>query len=184
MKPTLNLASRTYLNRQLLYATYGLVALVLAVSLAGSGYYMWTCRQEAAGIRAESTQIKRQLAELGPDSSEKVSPEALQKQQKSIAFANTILRKDAFRWTDLLDKLEGVLPEGVALRSIQPEYRDGSLRINGLARNLDKLQVFLDNLLVSPAFGSAFLLHQERLDPQERLGRDALNFSILLKGAF
>jgi type IV pilus assembly protein PilN len=184
MKPTLNLASRTYLNRQLLYATYGLIALVLTISLAGSGYYMWTCRQDAAEIGIESTQIKRQLAELDSGSSEEIPPAALQKQQKRIAFANMILRKDAFRWTDLLDKLEDVLPEGVALRSIQPEYRDGSLRINGLARNLDKLQAFLDNLLVSPAFGSAFLLHQERLDPKEGLGRDALSFSIHLKGAF
>lgn len=184
MKPNLNLASRTYLNRRLLYASYGLAILVLALLLTGWGVVLWQKQQAVTALKQEITGFKREMGLAESDAEDGVPAEKLQALKTRVAFANSVLRKDTFRWTELLDRLETVVPDGVGLRDIQPDYRDGSLRIGGLARNLVKLQLFLDNLLASPDFSSVYLMNQTRLDPRAGQGSQALSFSLVLKGAF
>ena len=38
-----------------------------------------------------------------------------------IAFANNIIDKKRYNWLALLDKLEQVVPEGVAISSVEPD---------------------------------------------------------------
>ena len=186
MNPSLNLATRTYLNRRLLYAAYVLAALLLILSLAGLGTYLWNCRQESQNLRAAIDQMQRDSQPAGGTAEVRFSAEEYQRLRGRIAFFNGVLARDTFRWTDLLDRMEQLVPAGIGLRSIQPEFRGGSLKISGQARNLDKLQDFLDQLLASSDFSAVYLLNQARIEA----GRGAtgsgneLSFSLVLEGAF
>ncbi len=186
MNPSLNLATKTYLNRRLLYAAYGLTMLLLLLFLAGLGAYFWNCRQEGQKLRAAIEQMEQDSQPSAGAAEARFSPEEYKRLRERIAFFNSVLAKDTFRWTDLLGRLENLVPEGIGLRSIQPDFRGRSIRISGLARNLDKLQDFLDRLLVSDDFAAVYLLNQARIDQgrDQQGGGNELSFSLVLEGAF
>jgi type IV pilus assembly protein PilN len=186
MKLTLNLASRSSINRRALYAFYtaviGILVLMLALNL---GYYT-RLQTHNRQIKVHLTKLERDFGQMQEAARGKISPGELELLQGKIAFANKILIKDSFRWTALLDHLEEVVTEDITIRAIQPDYKDGSLKLTGLARGVSELRVFLDALFSSPHFSDVFLLSQSRSEIKDNLGRDreALSFSILLKGAF
>lgn len=189
MKLTLNLSSRPYVNRRMLYLVYALLGGALVLLLALNAAY-------AHRLRAEAEQIRSHLAELkggtgGSPAVAEITPEALRRQQESIAFANDILRRDSFRWTRLLDHLEEAAVEGVAIRGLQPDYKERSLRVRGAARGVDEMRRYLDQLIASRHFSEVYLLEQSREEAPDAKGgapgggkSRGISFSILLKGAF
>jgi len=185
MKLTLNLASRTYLNRRALYGFYavlsGLLVLVLAI---GVGLII--------SSQAQVRQIREHLAELGREaaSAEKTegstfTPAAYEKVLDDIRFANEILAQDSFRWTALLNRLEEVVPETVAISGIVPDYKEKSLKLTGRSRGVGDLQQLLDNLIASTYFSDVYLLQQSSLkEAGQSDAAGAISFSIVVRGAF
>ena len=115
-----------------------------------------------------------------------LNPEEVRRQQEKIAFVNDILHRDSFRWTQMFDRLEESAVEGVSVRSLQPDYKDRSLQLRGVAAGVDELRSYLDSLIASPHFSEVLLLEQSRTEVGEATGvkRTALAFSIVLRGAF
>jgi type IV pilus assembly protein PilN len=185
MKPSLNLASRTYLNRRLLYVGYTVAIFLLLSGLAGFGYYFWNSYQTSRSIHSTIDQMQQQSLAAKGGAAVPFSTEEYQRVLKRISFFNAALEKNSFSWTHLLGRLEVLVPNGVGLSSIQPDFHGRSLKITGLARNLDKLQGFLDNLLAAKDFSAVYLLNQARQSPAKgRTGGEELSFSIVLEGAF
>jgi type IV pilus assembly protein PilN len=185
MKLMLNLASRTYLNRRALYGFYAVVGGLLVLLLAiGVGLLI--------SSQSQVRQIREHLAELGREAAGKenaegktFTPAAYEKLLADIRFANEILAQDSFRWTALLNRLEEVVPERVAVSGIVPDYKEKSLKLTGLARGVEDLQQFLDSLIASAYFSDVYLLQQSRLKdsgPIEAAG--VISFSIVVRGAF
>ncbi len=184
MKLHLNLASRCHLNRRGLYAIYAGLGLLLSLILLFNVAHYLRLQQHGRQVRAHLAELEQNAPrQSGP---EEISPARLAQLRAEVAFANEVLAKDAFRWTELLDRLEEVLTEGITIRAIQPEYKSGSLKLAGTARGVPGLRTFLDRLLGSPHFTEVLLLDQavaKVKDSQER-EREALEFSLVLKGAF
>lgn len=182
MKLTLNLAGRTYLNRRALRFVYGVVALLLLLVLGVLTYgYLRDYRH--------FTQVEQWLVELETRGRVESAPTrpALSGTERErllsdVDFANGILRMDGFRWTRLLDRLEGVLPETVGIQAIRPDYAKGSFSLTGQARDLDALRRLLDNLSASPEFSDVYLRQQARRETPD--GEGLLGFSLEVKGAF
>lgn len=182
MKLTLNLAGRTYLNRRALRFAYGVVAVFLLLLLGAQGYgYLRDYRQLG--------QVERWLAELearggieGEPTRPPLSTAERERLLSDVDFANGILRMDGFRWTRLLDRLEGVLPETVGIQAIRPDYAKGSFSLTGQARDLEALRQFLDNLSASPDFSDVYLRQQARRETPA--GGSLIGFSLEVKGAF
>ncbi len=82
------------------------------------------------------------ISRKGPEQ----TAEELGKQRQTYHQAEASLQRDAFRWTGLFDRMEKLLPDGVSLRSFNPDYAKNSLSILGVARTLTQLQTLLDNL--------------------------------------
>jgi type IV pilus assembly protein PilN len=181
----LNLASRAYVNRQGLYLSYTLLIALLTVFLLLLGNSYYRLHADNGRIAAQLEEINRDLGFQGSASQEISSP-AYQQLQGRIALANQLLVKDSFRWTELLDHLEEVVTDGVRIRSIQPDYRQGGLKLTGVARGLGDLRSFLDRLIASPHFSEVFLLDQANVTVKDNLGQDhlSLTFTVDLKGAF
>ncbi|ALC17171.1 type II secretion system assembly protein PulN [Desulfuromonas soudanensis] len=185
MNLNLNLASRAYVNRQALFLCYTLLIALLTVFLLLLGNSYYRLHADNGRIAAQLEEINRDLGFQGSASQEITSP-AYQKLQERVALANQLLVKDSFRWTALLDHLEEVVTDGVRIRSIQPDYRQGGLKLIGVARGLGDLRSFLDRLIASPHFSEVFLLDQASVAIKDNLGQDhsSLTFTIDLKGAF
>jgi type IV pilus assembly protein PilN len=137
-------------------------------------------------------QIREHLAELGREATSAkqaegstFTPAAYEKLLDDIRFANEILAQDSFRWTALLNRLEEEVPARVAISSIAPDYKGKSLRLTGLAREVEDLQRLLDSLLASTYFSDVYLLQQSRLkEAGQGDTAGAISFSIVVRGAF
>jgi len=182
MKLTLNLASRRYINERAL--TWGcLVLTLLLVLLLFFQLRGWMQSRELnLAHQAEINKLEEQLQGKIP---KRLTSEEISLQKQEFNVAQQLLQQDAFRWTELFDRMEKLLPENVSIRSFSPDYNKGSLTITGVAKNLIDLQDLLDNLH-NDSFKFVYLRNQrqvEVLDYQEQK-RPALGFSILLEGVF
>lgn len=182
MKLSINLASRRYLNQQALKLTLSCIIVLLLLILTIQGNTYLQNRQQALQYQTHLDSLQEQLRGKLP---ERLTPEELADQQQAYEQAETLLQRDAFRWTALFDRMEGLLPAGMSLRSFNPDYGKNSLLINGVAKNLKSLQTLLDNLQ-STQFNRIYLENQGEVEVDDGRGgkRKALSFSISLKGVF
>jgi type IV pilus assembly protein PilN len=182
MKFELNLATRTYLNRRVLYLVYsgviGLLLVLLALNLVNAVFLQGHIRQLQTYLKAfpdPAMLVKGTTENLGP---------SLEQVVEDIRFANSILEKKHFYWTGFLDRLEILAADEIKIRAIQPNFSDHTLRLNGLAANLGALQKFLERLSGDDKFSDYFLLKQGRTSLQKEgsTGREAVSFAVLIKG--
>jgi Tfp pilus assembly protein PilN len=186
MKLSLNLASRSYINRRPLYAFYAVLLAALIVMLGLNVSYYFRTQAQAGQLRVRMDQLNQTLAKEHSGRTVKFTQAEYDSLLKEIAFANGILKKDSFRWTELLNHLEKVVPDGVRIRGIEPNFKENVLNLTGVARKVEDLQVFLDHLIQSPNFREAYLMQQSRTTFKDKSGREreAVNFTIVLKGVF
>jgi len=154
MKLTINLATRRYVNYRLLNGW-----LIVGFLLFGALFLYQL--QEVAYQHGELTRVRGLIAAeerggMGPT----VSPAQLKKLEEGIRFANGIIERKAVNWLGLLDALEGVVPNGVALSQIEPPRGNEGVRISGVARSFPDLRALLENMQRAPSFTDAFLLNQ------------------------
>jgi Tfp pilus assembly protein PilN len=127
-------------------------------------------------------ELERQLHVEKAPVPRKMTPLEQEQLVADVEFANDVLKKDGFRWTFLLDRLEDVVPEQVYIRGIRPNYREGSFSLTGNARSVNDLRTFLDNLSGSADFNDVYLLQQAR--QENKAGGGLIAFSLVVKGAF
>ena len=63
----------------------------------------------------------------------------------------------------LLDNLEAVVPEGVAISVIEPDLKKQMLKLSGAATNFNNVRQFVENLESSNFFTSVFLENQAEI---------------------
>ena len=186
MKLTLNLASRTYVNRRALYLIYALVLGALVLLLAFSTSRLWQLQYHSRAMEERLADLEKRLGEVEEPADPAVTPAALERQAPRGAIAHPLHDQDGFCWTALLDRLEGVALEGVSVSSLQPDYKERNLRLTGQARSVRELRSFLDRMIASPDFSEVYLLQQSNIKVKTPTGseRHAVGFSLVLKGVF
>jgi type IV pilus assembly protein PilN len=98
-----------------------------------------------------------------------------------IRFANAVIAQKSFNWLQLLDRLESVVPDGVAMTSIEPDLKGGGVKLAGVARSFAELRRFAENLEGSKFFTEVYLLgNAERKISESQKG---MNFTITCKVA-
>ena len=182
MKLSINLASQRYLNQPVLKLIFSCAIFFLLVILALQGNAYLQNRQLSLQHQAHLETLREQLRGKLP---ERLTAKDLAAQRQKYHQAEALLQRDAFRWTGLFDRMENLLPDGVSLRSFNPDYVKNSLSILGVARTLPQLQALLDNLQAAQ-FQQVYLENQGEVEVDN--GRDGkrmvLSFSIRLEGVF
>lgn len=182
MKLSINLATRTYINRHALRTAIltAISALVVWLVVGGSllareASYLSDLQDKIASLESQRTELR---AQDGVD----VSPVALERRWKEVEFINHLLERDSYRWTELLDNLETQAFSGVVIKSVSPNFKKGSLELNGYARELRHLRRFIDNLIEADEFKEVYLLSQSQEIIKDRDGRDkqAIAFQLTL----
>jgi len=181
-KLSINLASRRHIDQRFL-KLFLVSAVILFVLLLGlqAKQYLYD-RQLGFKYQSHLDLLQKQLQVKLP---QRLSPTALAQQRRNGEQIKTLLQRDTFRWTALLDKMERLLPTGISLRNFKPEYGNNSLTLTGVARDLKDLRMFLDNL-ESEQFNHVFLKSQSETKITDSGGNEriALSFSISLNGVF
>ena len=109
-----------------------------------------------------------------------ISDKQLKAQESRIRFANAAIERKSVNWLSLLDRLEEVVPTGVALTQIEPDRLQG-LKISGAAHSFANLRALLENMERSKNFSEVYLLSQS--DAKVGLTQVGIQFSISCKVA-
>ena len=78
-----------------------------------------------------------------------------------VKVANQMIQQRLFSWSRLLLTLEGAVPAGVSLVSVQPQMSAGSLALKGEALTLERLTSFVSKLQETAPFHDVFLADQK-----------------------
>lgn len=177
MKYTLNLSRSAYVDRRILYAFYAFMAVALLLLLVLNLINLGTSATHFAEIRQRVVQLREQT---GGDGGGSASATEIQRMARQITSANELLERDAYRWTALLDQLELHLVEQVGIRSLEPDYKTGILKVSGVAGSVADLRRFLDRLTASEVFENVYLLQQAQTQTDGE-SDGSIDFSIELK---
>jgi len=183
LKLETNLSTRTYVNRRSLYALYSAILAVLLLILGSNVFSSFSGRSQIRMLGERLAEIERAFSESkGGDG---YTPQTYKALVDDVSFANAVLKKDAFRWTALLDRLEQLVPKGMIVQGIQPDYKTGGLSLSGMVKTVPDLQQFLDNLAASEDFRDVYLLRQSRAEVDMGGKKMSLiSFSVDVKGVF
>ena len=94
-----------------------------------------------------------------------------------IAFANLLSDKRAFSWTRLLSELEETVPANVSIGSVRLDFSQSNIAVNGVAKSLQDVNVFIQTLQTHRAFQKAVLANHA-----VRKGRDGGAITTLSEG--
>ncbi|MSM38074.1 MAG: fimbrial protein [Geobacter sp.] len=157
MRLTINLSTRTYINHGQLNLALSLVFLVLFGILTLNILGISSRAGEASRISGELTAMQKKTAvSSGPAFTE---PD-YQRLMSHIHFANSVISRKTFNWVTLLDYLESVVPDGVAVTKIEPDPKTKVLKLSGATLSFMRLRQLLENMEQSQHFSEIFLLSQ------------------------
>ena len=157
-----NLASRPFRDYKPVYAVVVAVSIVVAVLMFYNfdTFYRYqrdtkNTRNEIAlietQIRTENTRAENAKGQIGA-----IDLVTLSKQSK---FVNTELAQRAFSWSELLDRLEVVLPANVRVVSVSPGFESSGLvhlNINCEGKNADSMLATITRFQHDPHFSNPF----------------------------
>lgn len=172
MRLNINLATRTYVNGRRLNAVLAVLFAVMLVVLLLEIRSIASTAGEIGRINGEIEEMERKSA----GGVRKVSEQEYQKLLVQVRHANAIISRKSFSWITLLDNLESVVPEGVAITQIEPDPKTKGLKIAGATQSFSRLRTLLENMEISSAFSDIYLLTQT----QARVGESqkGLTFSV------
>ena len=164
----LNLASRPYRDYRPLYAVVVVTSLLIAFMLLNNIETGYRYVHETRATRDKINQIDRQI-----DVENRRTEEANQRLRavnvkllaEQAQFVNARLAERAFSWSELLDRLEHVLPDDVRIESVSPSFaKDGTVHLTllGVAKGGFGMTNTLDRLNRDSRFAGAFPTSEER----------------------
>lgn len=167
-----NLATRTYIDTGLLNVAVG-----AAIIIFGAALFFQV--KKTASNTGEIKRLSRDMAVLTGTEKGDVPAKEYQALLARIHFANDVIARKTFNWLALFDRLEGVVPDGVALTAIAPDLKEKSLKLAGVARNFKNLRQLMENLEESNYFTDVYL--QSQTESQIGTNQKATGFAISCK---
>jgi type IV pilus assembly protein PilN len=156
MRFNANLATKIYLNTRLL-KFYVIASVMLLVVI------LFFNVSNVASRAGEMKRLTNDIASLEGKhtaSHQGVTEKEYRDLFEQIRFANGIIDRKTYNWLSLLDKIEMVVPVGVAITSIVPDTTTKILKLPGTARSFNHLRVFIERLEDSKFFADVYLTSQ------------------------
>jgi Tfp pilus assembly protein PilN len=155
MRITINFSSREHLLVRTVYLVLvlgiALGAAVFVFNYASYGSSLKRSGQLAANLELQQKRladVDAKLAELKKN----VNAAEVTDAARQADFANTAIRRRSFSWTAFLNRLEEVVPPGVGLISISPNFQTLDVDISGEAKNVANVTEFIQKLSGSGYF--------------------------------
>jgi Tfp pilus assembly protein PilN len=130
----LNLASRPFRDYRPVYAAVVVMALLTAFLALNNVDTFLRYRTETKTTRANSAKLEQQIADEQRSTAtlaQRLRGVDLKVLASQTEFANAQLAERAFSWSELLDRLEKVLPNDVRIQSVTPTFeKDGLVHLS------------------------------------------------------
>jgi len=166
----LNLASRPYRDYRPLYAVVVVSSILIAFMMLNNVDTYYRYIRETKATRSKIADLDRQ-AQTEQRQTQQVTERLRSFNVKVLSeqtqFVNARLAERAFSWSELLDRLEHVVPNDVRLESIQPTFgKDGfvHLTVIALGKNSESMVHTLDRFNHDAHFANAFPSSEDRTD--------------------
>jgi len=173
MNFNINLATRVYVDFRKLNICFVLSGLVLSFWLFFSIY---TAVNNAANIK----KLADYKAKLSHGAGTKVPEKDYANFLANVKNVNSILYRRSYDWLSLLANLERLVPEGIALKGVEPSDRGAILKLSGSARNFSAVRRFIENLENSTTFHEIYLTDHAALKEGSQKG---INFTVTCKAS-
>jgi len=184
MRINLNFASREYVVVMRLYA--GLLLGILALVAVFAGLYL-SHRSDVKSLVRLKEQIKeREAAIAGSDEilrgyEKTITGKVISSTYTEADFANSAIRRRVFSWTLFLNRIEGLVPGGVGITGITPNFKTLDVDISGTAKTIDAVTEFIDRLTHSEYFEDlppVFSTSEEPVKGEKGLSMQRFNIKI------
>lgn len=179
MRLTINLATRIYINMKRLNFFIAGALVLLTILLLFNAMKITAGFKEKGRLSHGITVLEGKSREI---KSSAVPEKEYQALLSSIGFANGIIERKTFDWLMLFDRLESVVPDGIAISSIDPSPKDNGLKLAGMAKSFGNLRKLVENLEESKLFSEVYLVSQSNVQGPE--GRSAIGFNITCKAMY
>ncbi len=172
----LNLASRPYRDYRQLYAVVVVASLIIFFLMLNNVETGFRYLRDTKSTRMRINNIERQAAQeerRARDLDQQLRAVNVKLLASETRFANARLAERAFSWSELLDRLERVLPDDVRVRSIAPSFSKGGLVHLTLAANGkagDSMVRTIDRFNHDPHFANPFPSSEEHTETDYRFG--------------
>jgi Tfp pilus assembly protein PilN len=157
-----------------------IAVLVLIAALAWGAavtWQAWNADAELAQARVSLAIWQRHKGQRADRAAESSKPQITAQQRQAWSH---VARQLNTPWASLLDTLEAGTPDNVALVSIEPDARVGSVRLQVEAKTLDTLLAYAMALGALPLFESVSLIKHET-NEQDSNRPVRLNLDLRLK---
>ncbi len=185
MRIEINFASREYLLARKVYLA--LAAAIVASALVFA-YILGTYSNSAqkAGVFSKQLSVQKKIASE-MDSKLAVIEKGVNAADVRAAlgeadFANGVIAIRVFSWTAFLNRLEEVVPEGVGIDNITPDFQSLNIDISGNAVSSDRLMEFIDRLTKSKYFEEIPpTFHSNRVMVDKDTGKTLQTFGLVIR---
>lgn len=153
-----NLSTRPFYNERLVHMwLIGVAVAVLAATAFNASRVLRYSRSDtrlqtqASGDESRAADLRRQAARLRAS----VDPKQVDFAAADARQANDLIDRRTFSWTELFNRFETTLPDDVRIAAVKPRVdRDRGilLTINVLAKTVDDVSTFIENLEKTGAF--------------------------------
>ena len=154
-----NLSTRPFYNERAVH----IVLLALAIVVAGATIFnvsrVIRYSRSDTELATQATRDEGRAADLRQQASRlraSVDSRQIEFASSDAREANDLIDRRTFSWTELFNRLETTLPDEVHITAVKPHIdRDRGiiLTINVLARSVDDMNAFIENLESTGAFG-------------------------------
>jgi Tfp pilus assembly protein PilN len=158
----INLASRPFRDYRPVYAVVVIMALLTAFLALNNVDTFLRYRTETKTTRGDIAKLEQQIADEKQKAqtvTQRLHGFDLKLLASQTEFANSQLAERAFSWSELLDRLEHVLPSDVRLQSVTPTFaKDGlvHLSMTCIAKTGEGLSATINRFNGDPHFANAF----------------------------
>jgi Tfp pilus assembly protein PilN len=172
MSFSINLATRVYVDFKKVSLSFIIAGVIILFWLSFSIY---TCVDNAGKMKKF---VDYQVRLNQGAATKKVSDSDYTAFLANVKNVNSILYKRSYDWLSLLANLERLVPDGVALKGLEPSDKGSALRLSASARNFSGIRRFIENLESSKVFSEIYLTDQT---PTKEGGQNGLNFTVTCK---
>jgi Tfp pilus assembly protein PilN len=166
-----NLSTRPFYNERAVHIWLAIIALAVVAATAFNVSRVIRYSQsdtrlatQADRDEASATDLRKEAAQLRAS----VDPRQVDLASAEARQANELIDRRTFSWTELFNRFETTLPDDVRITSVRPKIDAAKgfvVVISVVARNVDDVNLFMENLEKTGAF-SSLISREEHFNEQ------------------
>ena len=155
-----NLSTRPFYNERVVHIWLAVVAVAVLGATTFNAARVLRYSRSDTQLATQASHDEARAADLRKQAAQQratVDPRQVDFAAADARQANDLIDRRTFSWTELFNRFEATLPDDVRIASVRPRVeRDRGilLNINVIARNVDDVKRFIENLEATGAFAN------------------------------